>query len=359
MQKNNNIQKPLEDILEIVLITYNRHKELSRTLQECFAEYSPVRNCQFTILDNSSTDGTSDLCQEYEKQYKNVCHIRHKKNIGGNANICRAFEIASSEYVWVIADDDFIDWTGWQEIEDALCAGYDCIFTTLLNLRRSDGPGGILMESTFCPACIHKTANITSDVLQGMYANIHNFLPHVTISIAILQNSGKFYIPKNEIIYQPSKLEHIPEYATMDTTKGNKINYSAFTKNKFWEVGLITMLSVLETKKQNMIYADISKIYGDSREYIKYIINNYASNNFSTRNLFDIYWGFPDQCKSILINTLFEYFLISPTSRSPINLSEWNMLIIDAIAQHKRMIVSNKVKLFLKKLCIRFLRQLK
>lgn len=35
--------------------------------------------------------------------------IRNKKNIGGNANIIRCYEEAEAIYVWVLADNDLLN----------------------------------------------------------------------------------------------------------------------------------------------------------------------------------------------------------------------------------------------------------
>ena len=75
---------------------------------------------QITILDNASTDGTSDLIKEYFKKFPNIVHIRHNRNIGGNANIVRAFESATKEYLWILCDDDFYCWDYWNELEQAI-----------------------------------------------------------------------------------------------------------------------------------------------------------------------------------------------------------------------------------------------
>ena len=47
-----------EQLLEIVLITFNRAPQFEKTLEMLFAPDSPVRNCDATILDNKSTDET-------------------------------------------------------------------------------------------------------------------------------------------------------------------------------------------------------------------------------------------------------------------------------------------------------------
>ena len=65
----------LNDILEIILITYNRKDYLENTLQQILASNSPLCNLDITVLDNKSNDGTSELIDKYSKRYNNIKHI--------------------------------------------------------------------------------------------------------------------------------------------------------------------------------------------------------------------------------------------------------------------------------------------
>ena len=103
------MQTLLKEQLEILLPTYNRKKHLLRTLTQLTAPESPVRSCSLTVLDNASTDGSSELIEEFAAKIPTIKHIRHAKNIGGNANIARAFEMARAEYVWVLCADEADD----------------------------------------------------------------------------------------------------------------------------------------------------------------------------------------------------------------------------------------------------------
>ena len=75
--------------LEIIIPTYNRKVHITHTLEQLTAADSPVKNCSITVLDNASTDGSSEVIESFAKKFANVTHIRHPKNIGGNANITR------------------------------------------------------------------------------------------------------------------------------------------------------------------------------------------------------------------------------------------------------------------------------
>ena len=90
--------------LEPVLITYNRSKNLQDTLNAFIK--AGLTDIKLHILDNASTDNTEDIVSAAKNNWPNLTYHRNQYNIGGNANIMRAVEISSSEYSWIIGDDD-------------------------------------------------------------------------------------------------------------------------------------------------------------------------------------------------------------------------------------------------------------
>ncbi len=193
----------MNDMLEIIIPTYNRKQHIIRTLTQLTAPDSPVRTCKITILDNCSTDGTSQMLAEFAAQHPNITHIRHPKNIGGNANIVRAFEMASAKYVWVVCDDDTYDFSHAQELLPALKEEPDALLVV-----KTDGPlssnGRIFKELSFVPGAIYRTALITSDVLTNMYFNISNMFAQLVVAAQVFNTSGKISIlPHPLVIRQP------------------------------------------------------------------------------------------------------------------------------------------------------------
>lgn len=172
----------MKEKLEIILITYNRKKYLERTLNQILDKESPIKDFIITILDNKSTDGSYELIEEYKSKFSNIKHIVNNRNIGGNANICRAFEIASKEYVWVICDDDIYHWENWDEIKNAIKNGYDGICVALHNINDRNNISDLIFQLTFLPAGIYKTENFTDTVIRNAYDNIQNLFPHLAIA---------------------------------------------------------------------------------------------------------------------------------------------------------------------------------
>lgn len=279
----------MKEKLELILITYNRLEHLKNTLNSLFSEGSPVRELDLTILDNASDDGTEKLCTEYAGKYKNIKYVRNVKNIGGNANITRAFEIAKKEYVWVICDDDFYDWSAWREIEEALnTQKYDAVLTVNQSLRKKQELAKIIKELCFVPGGIYRTSLITSGVLQNAIANIPNLFPHLAIACHIVNINGSFYVPKKELIAVRGADRTPCEILYL---RDNDAYIPLSTKNMFWGVGFINSVQMIKDKKIRASVINKCSDYG----FFSFIFTRFRANkryygNYS-RNIYLVWCG--------------------------------------------------------------------
>ena len=230
----------LNDILEIILITYNRKKYLENTLKQIFTSNSPLSGLDITILDNKSTDGTSELIYEYSKYHSNIKHVINNRNIGGNANIAKAFEISSKKYVWVLCDDDNYDFKFFDEVIEGIKNNADVILTSRYDIEKKENLGTILRQLTFLPSAIYKTENITNDVMQNIVFNISNMFPHLILAISIINKKGAIHICKHQIV--------TPDRIVQDYTRGFN-NAHPYYQNMFWVVGFINTCQYIKDKK--------------------------------------------------------------------------------------------------------------
>jgi len=238
------IQTTLESQLEIIIPTYNRKAHLEHTLTQLTAPESPVKNCKITVQDNASNDGTDKVIAQFAAKFSNITHIRRPKNIGGNANIARAFETARLPYVWIVCDDDSFKWDAWGELETALMSGdYDILLTRKNDLHGTSELAKIVRQLTFLPAGIYKTANITSGVLMNIYANVVNLFPHLAVVCEVLNKKGTFFLPQGEIMDECS-MDTTP--AEKLYTKGADTYQHEIVQNMFWAVGFINSLQMIE-----------------------------------------------------------------------------------------------------------------
>lgn len=270
----------LPDVLEIILCTYNRQKMLDRTLCSLFAPKSPLRQIPLTVLDNASTDGTSELISRYQERFAQIRHIRHDRNIGGNANIARAFEMATKKYLWILCDDDEYDWTYWYEIEQALLSDkYDCILTERkIDFTDKDLPQ-IINSLAFVPCGIYKTVHITDTVMSNIESNIMYSFPHLALGASLLNHQCKFYVPTHTVIKQN---------VNMEFTRGIKeeIHFRQAHVNLY--SGYINSYQMIADKKLRKRCCDVlylgKSFYYSMKGFVR-------SNDDFPYNLADVFWG--------------------------------------------------------------------
>lgn len=251
--------------LEIIIVTYNRKEHLQNTFNQIFADNSPIKNLPITILDNKSTDGTSELVHEYVKKFPNIRHVIHNRNIGGNANITRAFEIASAKYVWILCDDDEYNWQNWAEVEDAMAKDYDSIVVAnYVNPKKN--LAYLVKQLTFVPAAIYKTENITSTTMVNAEFNLSNMFAQLALPCHLINANKKFYICDGWSV------KMVPQCNEESYTRGLDDEAHPLMKNMHWFVGFVNSAQMIFDKKKR-----------------KHVIN---SVNFGGKTTISDYWVF-------------------------------------------------------------------
>lgn len=289
----------IKDKLQILLITYNRKKYLKETFNQIFADDSPIRDYDITILDNASTDGTSELIEEYCKNFSNIEHIRHFINIGGNANICRAIELAlqkNKEYFWILCDDDYFNFKDWDTVEKAVTEGQDVILVSHVLDADKVNQYNLINELAFVPAGIYKTSLISSTALQNAYLNIYHSFPHLALACYLANTKHLNYALVNQRIVIQNWYR-----TTMDYLKGcDKKNVHYRQKEINIMVSYINSYKMLNDKKFR--YECNRNLWiGRSFFYSAYIV--YQNNKKCLTNLIDFFRGlsFPQKILFLLV----------------------------------------------------------
>ena len=194
-----------EDLLDIVLITYNRARQFQITLEMLFAADSPVKNCHFTIIDNKSTDETPTIADQCAKAHPNVTHVVNRFNVGGNANIAKAMEhYGATPYHWILCDDDTYDWRGWPDVEEAMQRGEKliCVGDRYLpsDAKGRSDPALQLQQMTFLPSIIYGPGTITDTVMRNAYESTFALFQHLAPAVAHLNQGGTIYVAKRGIV---------------------------------------------------------------------------------------------------------------------------------------------------------------
>lgn len=203
---------PICDVLEVILVTYNRARYLETTLQ--LLVKSPVAGCRFTVIDNASTDDTPQVCARFAKEFPNFHIRRNRFNVGISGNYLRALETAQAEYTWILCDDDDYDWSHWDELERAVTSRkFDLISLGVpvhdelprgkeirLQDLIQDRDANFFYTSSFIPCTIFRTSIISpAMVLQGYY-NIHTIYSNLFFFVYAARENRLCYITQHDFI---------------------------------------------------------------------------------------------------------------------------------------------------------------
>lgn len=93
-------------LLTVCVVTYNQSKYIKACLDSIVNQKTKYK-FQVIISDDASTDGTSDICEAYAKDYDFVSHVRHERNLGAYENFKYVHRQAKSRYVSHCDGDDY------------------------------------------------------------------------------------------------------------------------------------------------------------------------------------------------------------------------------------------------------------
>ena len=327
----------LKEKLEIFIITYNRKQYLIHTLEQIYAQTSPVRDFQITILDNKSTDGTSELIDKAIADFPNSSHVTHNRNIGGNGNIARCYELASKEYFWILCDDDEIDFDAWRDVEKAILEEHaDCVVVSnYIDPKRNIAQ--LLGQLSFVPAGIYKTENLTDTVMQNIEFQISCCFPQLALVCKLINDNKKFVILDNWIV---KMVEHC---AISSYTREMDSDKHPLMANMTWSLGFLKTIQMIRDDKlrEQIVY----NYQNEKKKFMlhpdTFFFNNELLGIESFENMQEYYSLLPDKMK--LIFTYLDYLMTRSKYNSKLVECSWNYRI-------------GSVVLFLPKLLLRLLR---
>jgi len=90
--------------LTVCIPTYNRAALIGHSLESIISQ--ATENLEIVIVDGGSSDNTKDIVDEFRQSFTNIVYFRRQKNIGVDADILKAVELARGDYCWLMSDDD-------------------------------------------------------------------------------------------------------------------------------------------------------------------------------------------------------------------------------------------------------------
>lgn len=195
--------------LGIAIVTYNRAPFLNRTFVQLAK--TPFRECEIVVLNNSSTDNTLDIIRKWHNEGLKLRVITHSVNIGASANILRAVELLTQEYILILGDDDIIKTEGWDDVLQALReAKADVIRLGYRVLEHEKGKLLSIYQILSCENYFWSSVSfITSvifrrrlfmDIMQDCYRWIYFDYPHLRAAAKLLETNGTVYTASRSLV---------------------------------------------------------------------------------------------------------------------------------------------------------------
>jgi glycosyltransferase involved in cell wall biosynthesis len=252
------------DLLGICIPTYNRASYLNKCLSsitENFKKYG------FTIYisDNCSEDNTEYIVNHSQQSYSNIVYIKNKSNIGPYLNILNVIEMAKSQYIWLMGDDDAILPNSIEKVLTKIFEGNDYIVVNAVpydkNLERAKLDRVIDCNNNKKYG-EGESKNLFVDLNKWQY---HGFMSSMIIRRKLILPIFEKYREPSFPIYNSSWLPLAIFYETIahkcgifvcDPVVMNRDNARASEKN-FWNYIFLDYLQVLEYLNSNGYFVNI------------------------------------------------------------------------------------------------------
>jgi len=118
------MQQKINPLISIVMPSYNHGKFIGKSIDSILNQ--TYENWELLIIDNNSTDETTDVLKKYKSEKRiNVFYVNNKGSIGYSRNI--GLNKAKSDYIAFIDSDDL--WSS-TKLKECICylKNYDFIF---------------------------------------------------------------------------------------------------------------------------------------------------------------------------------------------------------------------------------------
>lgn len=174
-------------LLTIAIPTWNRASFLEINLNLLVSNIvsRKIDEIEILVVDNASTDNTSEIVIDYQNKYEFIKYVKNDKNIGPIANFLKAISLVKTNYLQLLGDDDFLDEKYFEYIPKILHdQDYGVIFFNSYGYDRDP-----IMEKPSCinPGinsldrfddlvfqCMQHTTFISAFILNTDYAKIKN-----------------------------------------------------------------------------------------------------------------------------------------------------------------------------------------
>lgn len=92
--------------LSFCIPTYNFGAFIGETLESIISQASG--GVEIIVVDGASTDNTKEVVHGFQKRFDPLIYYCREKNMGVDADLAKAVELASGDYCWLMSSDDVL-----------------------------------------------------------------------------------------------------------------------------------------------------------------------------------------------------------------------------------------------------------
>jgi glycosyltransferase involved in cell wall biosynthesis len=108
-------------LITVITPVFNAEKILSKTVESVIGQTIGFSNIELILIDDGSSDSSRNIIRKYAKKYDNIVAVFMKENSGTPAKPRNlGIELATSEYVFFLDADDWLDTDGLRILYDIL-----------------------------------------------------------------------------------------------------------------------------------------------------------------------------------------------------------------------------------------------
>lgn len=108
----------MEDLVSVIINVYNCKEYLPTSLES--VRQQTYKNLEVILVDDASTDGSGESCDEFCKQDERFRVIHHEKNTGVSGPRNTGLREAKGEYIYFMDSDDYIHVEAIEALVDAI-----------------------------------------------------------------------------------------------------------------------------------------------------------------------------------------------------------------------------------------------
>lgn len=153
--------------VSICIPTFNRRVLLERAVESAISQ--SYRHLEIIISDNNSEDETMNYCLNLTKLDCRVKFFKQERNIGPSGNVKFLLDKASGDYIFVLADDDYLAPDAIEKMVAVLNSQERVIHVTCC--ATEIGPGASQLFCHYFQGKLGSVGQLRMDVVNNFFIN--------------------------------------------------------------------------------------------------------------------------------------------------------------------------------------------